>query len=448
MIIRSKSLACWALVALLGAPSGIAAQTTNSPQKKSHRIEDSDAIALNNLLAAARAAMDKKDYAAAAQNYQDYLAKKPDDANIHFQLGYAYTALQRPADAKVEYKRAIDLDPDDPKMAAAYQNLGLTLIPTDPAAAIEPLQHAAALMPEDARTKWLLGVAFEASGKDALALEQYEASKKLDDKNPDIRNSLGFVLLRSGRIAEAETQFRESLAVHPTGGPGAESHKGLAQVLIAEKKPELAVPELRAYLEIQPKDSSVRVELASLFASLGRNDEALTELERAGTTGNENLRALKIRARIYFQTKRYDDAVTTLEKATTLAPQDADIPAQLGHVCLEKKDYPKAVRVLTAAWKMSPGDNDILGDLIAAEYLNKNYPAALQGLDVLSKRKTLPLGTLFIRATCYDKLGQVAQALEAYQQFLSLNKDETSDMYFEAAARARFLARELKEKKR
>jgi tetratricopeptide (TPR) repeat protein len=86
--------------------------------------------------------------------------------------------------------------------------------------------------------------------------------------------------------------------------------------------------------------------------------------------------------------------------------------------------------------------------LIAAEYLNKNYPAALRGLDVLSKRKALPLGTLFIRATCYDKLGQTAEALEAYQKFLSLNKDETSDMYFEAAARARFLARELKEKKR
>ena len=448
MTIRSMSPACWGLLVFLGASHSVFAQTTNPPEKKTHRVQDPEAVALNSLLAAAQAAMDRKDYSAAAQNYQEYLAKKPDDALIHFQLGYAYTALQRPADAQVEYKRAIDLDPDDPKLAAAYQNLGLTLIPTDPAAAIAPLQHAAALIPEDARTKWLLGVALEAAGKDTLALEQYEASKKLDDKNPDIRNSLGFVLLRSSRIAEAETQFRESLTAYPAGGPGAESHKGLAEVFIAEKKPELAVPELQAYLEVQPKDSSARVELASVLADLGRNDDALVELDRVADSGSESAAVLKLRGRIFFQMKRYDDAAIALERATALTPRDADIPAQLGHVYLEKHDYPNAMRVLIVAWKIAPNDNDVLGDLIAAEYLNKNYSAALRGLDVLAKRKTLPLGTLFVRATCYDKLGQAAQALEAYQQFLSVNKDENSDMYFEASARARFLARELKEKKR
>jgi Flp pilus assembly protein TadD len=448
MTICSKSLGCWALVALLGASHSIAAQTTSAPQKKSQRVQDPEATALNNLLATAQSAMEKKDYAAAAHSYKEYLSKRPDDANIHFQLGYAYTALQRPADAIVEYKRAIDLDPDDPKMAAAYQNLGLTLIPTDPAAAVEPLQHAADLMPEDARTKWLLGVAFEASGKDVLALQQYEAAEHLDEKDPEIMNALGFLLLRSGRIADAEMQFRALQALHPVGGAAAEAHRGMAQVLIAQKKPDLADTELRAYLDVQPKDSNVRVELASVLADLGRNDEALAELDRAVPVGPESLRALMLRSRILYQSKRYDDAILVLNKAASLAPQDAGIPAQLGHVYLEKKDYPNAVRELSAAWKMTPGDNDILGDLIAAEYLNKNYPAALQGLDVLSKRKTLPLGTLFIRATCYDKLGQAAQALEGYRQFLSLNKDETSDMYFEAAARARFLARELKEKKR
>jgi tetratricopeptide (TPR) repeat protein len=444
----SKSLFCLALGALLGASQGIASQTTNPPQKNSHRAEDPEAVALNKLLAAAQAAMDKKDYAAAARNYQEYLAKKPDDANIHFQLGYAYTALQRPVDAKGEYKKAIDLDPDDPKMAAAYQNLGLTLIPTDPAAAIEPLQHAVELTPEDARTKWLLGVALEASGKFALALEQFEAAEKLDDKDPDIHNSLGFGLLRAGRVADAEAQFRASQALLPIGGAAADAHKGMARVFIAQKKNELAVGELSAYLEVQPKDSNARLQRASVLADLGRNDEALADLNRTPAVGDEPLQALMLRSRIAYQAKRYDDAASALEKAAALAPQDSTIPAQLGHVYLEKKDYPDAVRVLVVAWKIAPSDIDILGDLIAAEYLSKNYPAALQALDMLSKRKELPLGTLFIRATCYDKLGQAAEALAAYEKFLSLNKDQNSDMYFEAAARARFLARELKEKKR
>jgi superkiller protein 3 len=442
MRICSKSLGCWALLALLTTAHGISAQTTNAPQKKSRRVQDPEATALNNLLAAAQGAMEKKDFAAAAQNYQEYLAKRSDDANIHFQLGYAYTALQKLADAKAEYEKAIALDP---KMAPAYLNLGLTLLDSDPAAAVEPLQKAVELTPNQAEPKYFLGTALERSGNPALAIEQYRAAEKQDEKHFESRLALGRTLLKSNHPGTAESEFRQALALRPDSAP---AQLGVAQSLLAQKKSNEAAAELAVYLKLQPRDNEARVERASLLADLGKNDDALAELDRAGAATADDPSRLKLRGRIHFQAKRYDDAVTALEKAATLAPQDAEIPAQLGHVYLEKKDYPNAVRVLIVAWKMTPSDNDALGDLIAAEYLNKNYPAALQGLDVLSRRKTLPLGTLFIRATCYDKLGQAAQALESYQQFLSLNKDETSDMYFEAAARARFLARELKGKKR
>src|SRR5580693_1282076 len=153
-------------------------------------------------------------------------------------------------------------------------------------------------------------------------------------------------------------------------------------------------------------------------------------------------------ALIYFRKKEYDKSIPVLKSAVALAPKDSDLPAQLGHAYMENKDYPDAVNELVVAIKMNPSSNDVLTDLVAAEYLNKNYPAALRGLDLLAQRETLPLGSWFIRATCYDKLGQSAPALEAYQKFLQLNKDENSDMYFQAAARARTLTRELQNKKR
>ncbi len=152
---------------------------------------------------------------------------------VHYDLGYAYTALQRPADAKTEYEKAIALDP---KLASAYQNLGLTLIPTDPAAAIEPLQHAAELMPEDARTKWLLGVALEAAKKDSLAIEQYEAAAKLDPKSADIRNSLGFALLRTGSAGDAEAAFREAIALQPSRRSGKSGAQRIAASANRRKK--------------------------------------------------------------------------------------------------------------------------------------------------------------------------------------------------------------------
>lgn len=439
----SRTLAFFLLSGVLGANRFATAQTVGTSKKI---IRDDPAAAeLNRLLADAQDAVDHQDYATAAEKYQAYLAKKPDDALVHYDLGYAYTVLRRPADAKAEYEKAISLDP---KMASAYQNLGLTLIPTDPAGAVAPLQRAAELMPEDARTKWLLGVALEAAKKDDLAIEQYDAAAKLDSKSVDIRNSLGFALLRTGRTADAEAAFREAIALQPTGEPANDAHKGLLQALLAEKKMDAAATELGAQLEAHPNDAPMRLEHASLLADAGKDDDALAELDRAAAAGPESLRALRLRALIYFRKKDYDHAVPALTKAIALAPTDPDLPAQLGHVYLDKKDYTSAVNELVVAVKMNPGSNDVLGDLMTAEYLNKNYPATLHVLDILAQRETLPLGSWFIRATCYDKLGQPAPALEAYQKFLQLNKDENSDMYFEATARARTLTRELQNKKR
>jgi Flp pilus assembly protein TadD len=420
-----------------------AAQTVGTSKKLIP--QDPASAELNRLLTAAQDAVNKQDYATAASDYQAYIAKKPDDAVVHYDLGYAYTALQRPADAKTEYEKAIALDP---KLASAYQNLGLTLIPTDPAAAIEPLQHAAELMPEDARTKWLLGVALEAAKKDSLAIEQYEAAAKLDPKSADIRNSLGFALLRTGSAGDAEAAFREAIALQPSGEAASQAHKGLLQALIAEKKNDEAATELGVYLDAHPNDAAMRLEHASLLVDAGKDDDALAELDRVSAGGPESLRALRLRALIYFRKKEYDKSIPVLKNAVALAPNDPNLAAQLGHAYMENKDYPNAVNELVVAIKMNPTSNDVLTDLVAAEYLNKNYPAALHGLDLLAQRETLPLGSWFIRATCYDKLGQAASALEAYQKFLQLNKDENSDMYFEAAARARTLTRELQNKKR
>jgi len=429
-----------ALLSLAGPafPQIVGTSRTKIPQ-------DPAAIELNRLLAAAQDAVNKQDYASAALDYQAYLAKKPDDAVVHYDLGYAYTAMQKPADAKSEYEKAIALDP---KMAAAYQNLGVTLIPTDPAAAIAPLQRAAELMPEDARTKWLLGIALEATKKDSSAIEQYQAAERLDPKNVEIRNSLGFALLKTGQASGAEAAFREALSLQPTGVASDQAHKGLLQALLAQKKNDEAATELGVYLAAHPNDPAMRLEHASLLVDAGQDDDALAELDKAAGPAPESLRVLKLRALIYFRKKQYDNAVPVLLKAIALAPQDPDLPAQLGHVYLEKKDYANAVNELVGALRMNPQSTDVLKDLVTAEYLSKNYPAALHGLDILAQKETPPPGSWFVRATCYDKLNQVALALDAYKKFLELNKDENSDMYFEATARVRTLTRELANKKR
>ena len=416
-------------------------KTQAAQQTRVQHIPDPDRE-VKLLLVQGQAALDKKDYAGAADIFRKYLAQKPDDAYAHFQLGYACTALQQIEEAKDEYRKAVSLDPG---MAPAHLNLGLILLDKDPAAAVEPLRKAAELLPDQARPRFLLGWALERTNHLSEAIKEYEQAEKLDARNFDIHFSLARALLASNRVSEAEAEFRSALAIKPDSSP---AHLGLAESLIAQQKTEPAAEELSKYLSQHPEDSGSRVQLASVFFDAGKMDEALAQLDQAAAAGPETLAALKLRAEIAMRQKKYPDAAAALQKALTLAPHDVDLHARLGHVLLESRDYQGALRELTEALRVNPQDSEVLRDWMAAQYLSGNYDAALSALDLLAKRETPTDRTWFIRATCYDKLGRKEDAVDAYQKFLSLHAGTNDDDYFAATARVHTLMRELKEKKK
>lgn len=411
-----------------------------APSRTKVRVSDVDPE-LQRILAQAQEAIDKKDYPAAIKIYSDAADKYPSNATIHFQLGYAYTALNDSENAAAQYRRATELDP---QMAPAFVNLGLALIDKNPAEAIAPLRKAIELhrLPTPI---YLLGIALEKTGDISGAIEEFRNALELDSSNADIHLALARALLRTQHYEDAEKEFRIAIALRRDTGA---AHYGLAESLLEQKKNEEAAGELAAYLQSSPKDAIARIKRASILTDLGKNEEALAELDQAAAVRPESPETLKLRSLVYFRLKKYDQSAAALQKLETAAPGDTDIHARLGHVLLEKKDYPGAVKELVIAFRADPRQNDVLHDLLLAEYLGGNYSAALALLDEIGKRETLAISSVYIRASCYDKLGRKQEAIEAYRKFLELNDGKTNDEYFVSAERVRILERELKEKKK
>lgn len=406
------------------------------------RAEDPAEAEARATIAKAEAAMDRQDFTGAVQICADFLDKNPDNAAVHFQLGYAYTALGKSDDAEAEYRSAIELDP---KMGPAYLNLGLTLLDSDPEEAVSSLQQASELMPNQPQPKYALGMAFAHAGKDDAAIEQFHNALKLDERNFSAQFELARTLLHASKFSEAETEFHKALDLQPNS---AAAHLGLAQTLLAEKKSSDAATELERYLQTNPKDVDGRIEFASILIDLGKNEEALAELDRAAAIRPETASTLKMRSLVQFRLNNYDAALAALKQVETTSPNDPDVHARIGHLLLEKKDYPGAAKELAIAYRADPSQTEVLRDLLASNYLGGNYPAALELLDLLAKRETLSNGSWFVRASCYDKLGKTQEALDAYRKFLELNAGQSNDQYFIAASRVRTLERELKEKKK
>ena len=434
--------------ALFRAALGLALLATVAPAPRSvaqgsatpeGHPPDNDEV-LSDLLVKAQADVDNQDYDSAAEKYQTYLAQRPQDAQIHFQLGYCYTALQKPDQARTEYEKATELNPN---LAPAFLNLGLTELSGDPASAAAAFTRAVQLMPDQERPKLLLATALAHSGKTDEAIAQFQAAENINGQDAQVHIGFGDALVHVNRLPEAEREYRAAAAIDPSD---AQVHLALGECLIAEKKDEDGANELGAYLDAHPEDDKARLAQVSALINAAKYDDAIASLGHATPASQDSLPGLKLRYDALEGEKHYDDAAETLIKMESLAPQDPEIHAKVAHLALDRKNYALAAQEFIAVLKLQPQDADALAGLVTAEYLVKDYADTLKAVQLLAQQAPLSAPTLFIRADCYDKLGKKPEALSAYEQFLSANTDHNSDMYFAAAERARDLRRETGKK--
>ena len=422
----------------LFALSPLSAAPQQPPPKSSQSSAQKLRNPLNDLLDEAQAALDKNDYQGAILPLQKFIAEKPDVAFAHFQLAYAYTALKQADPAQAEYEKAISLDP---KMAEAYLNLGILLLQTNPSQAVAPLKKAVDLLPSQSRPRNLLGTAQERSGDLKAAAESFEGAANLDPKDIDSLIHLGEVYLKLSRPVDAEKKFRAALDLDPKSR---EALQGFAVSLEAQKKPE-ALDAYRAYLAVVPQDEQARTRMLHRMVEQGQYDAAVAELQKSGQATNVD--QLKLKADIEVGQKKYDEAVATLKQAVALAPNDAQLHGGLGRVYMETRDFPDAERELKAALQLDRNNLVYWKDLSSAFYLAGNYQNTLAALDVIAKAETPGAGAWFIRALCYDKLGDVQAALDAYRKFLALDENKNPDQVWQANQRIHVLEKAPEKKK-
>jgi len=446
LIQSDRTLPTLALIALFASLHLSAASKQNprsaspNPQSAaSSKSQQSSASAdpLAPLLAQAQDALDRKDFAAAIPLLEKIAAAKPNETMPHFELGFAYSGLNKNPEAITQYRQAIALDP---KLAPAHLNLGISLLDSDAAAAAESFRRAVDLLPGQSRPVYLLGEALERSGKRSEAIEQYRAAAALAPKDDAILFALARALLADGQNSAAESGFRQLLSAKPDSAPG---QLGLAESLLSQQKTTEAVDVFGDYLQKTPGDSHARFERAAALQDLNRFDDSLHELDQFDKSAAPTADSLKLRGSIYLQQKKWTEADASFQKALAASPADAQLHLWAGQTKMELRDYTAAEKELRRSLELAPDNSDALRELVGVYYLSGQYEKTLSTLDLLAQRETLSPLSWFFRALSCDKLGRKPEAAAAYQKFLELDRGERPDQEFQAQARLTLLLREL-----
>ena len=420
---------------LLLALAIVTSAQQSKPTIRHHRVEEPAEDLTPPEIAQAETAMQKGDFSTAEALLQKALAAKPGDYRAWFDLAYVYNATGHAPEAIEAYRKSIAAKPD---VFESNLNLGLLLAKQgDNAEAAKHLQAATQLKPSDhpeasLTRAWLALGRVQESSAPQQALAAYAEAAKLSPKDPEPHIAAATLLTKQSDWDAAAREYQAAVQSDPTSKTAL---AGLVDLYITQKKYSDAEASLRQLLASDPQNTAAHMQLGRLLLAEGKNTEAAEELHTALQANPDDPHAALELGTVYVKAGKDADAEQQFRLAEQKLPQDPEVHFALGSLLLHEKKYPEAQQELLIAVKLKPDLADAYGSLAIVAAENKNYTLALQALDVRARFLPETPATCFLRATIFDHLKAIPQAVEYYQQFLKVDDGKFPDQEWQARHR-------------
>ena len=158
----------------------------------------------------------------------------------------------------------------------------------------------------------------------------------------------GSVMISSGQAAPAASEFKRGIELaydadirkelleiieKITSRPQSDEESALLKSAFASieaKQPNLALPELRRAVELNPRNARTRYELGYAFVDLGRVDEAIAEFEAARRINPVSSRILAELQYCYSERKRYREMTSLIADRILVEGENGRLLHELG----------------------------------------------------------------------------------------------------------------------
>jgi tetratricopeptide (TPR) repeat protein/HEAT repeat protein len=359
-------------------------------------------------------------------------------------LAATLAPLPRPAVAQDwDVKR----DPFDRKVAARYKRI-LAQNPGDKDALaklrgmykryrsvkqlIGEYEKELAAKPKDFTTLVLLGHLQLGEGKQAEALAYYEKASALRPNDPTLSSSLGDLYRQAGDVDKARTAYEGALARTGDKNRKKQLLRALAAIALDKNDIVAARTYFDKYIELDPNDAQVRLDLADALARHKQYDQAIAILRKS----EERLRAdparrIEVISRIgqtFEAAGKDDDAIREYRRAMSATQKGYYLRKELTERIIEihrrKQDLNVLVAELEKEWKPAARDYfewDVLARLYEETGMNEK---ALDAYRKAVAKAPHELETQRRLIALYENSGREADALKQYEAVIAVAPGE------------------------
>lgn len=311
----------------------------------------------------------------AIASFEEVIAKHPSDAPTLLSLGQIYLQTGAPDRAQAMYER---LQAQPGGQAAALAGLGkVALAKRDYPVAVARLEEALKLVPQAARLRQPLAMAYKGEGNQAKAEEQLRLfhtdgfEPTVDDPLADALSdkvAASRVLLRrgqregkAGRFDLAEKAFRLAVAADP-GDAEAIANLGISLANLGR------IDEAQQRLEeALKKDDSIvaaHLSLGVVYDRKGRDGAAIEQYAKTVQLDPANVAALVYQADALMRTGRPATAIPLYRDALAKMPRSGRMEMSLAMALVRNGDLVRARAVLESAFSAEQ-DNYAVANALA-----------------------------------------------------------------------------------
>jgi serine/threonine protein kinase/tetratricopeptide (TPR) repeat protein len=361
-----------------------------------------------------------KNYSEALGLFSACLALRPVQgrADVYCHRSYCYRMLGAIEAADADYAAAMNADLDSAQSQIAFcESLKFLGRPED---LVTVRRRIVAMKPNSPHALCDLGDALSAVGQRAEAETAYRQAMALSPNDVEAHMALGILLGgESGRLDEAEAEFRKVVAVRPNGATDFNRLGLLYSKLGRHKEAEAAY---RRAIELKPGSANLHYNLGMALSALDRTDEAEAAYRRAievmPDCGWAHVRLGNLLERL----DRYADAEAAWRHALELSPEYPGVLNGLAWILADcpdaaRRDPQRAVELATKAVHNAADVWNFHNTLGITHYRTGQWRDAITDL-----RRSMALAggdnewNLFFLGMSHWQLGELDQARQYYGQ--------------------------------
>ncbi len=374
----------------------------------------------------------------ALQELKNAYAKEGNKADIAVEMGNAHASLGQTRYAIQNYRKALDIMPDNPATALRLAELYVTN--NEPAEAVPYYQTYLREHPEDVRARQALTHVYLKTGNydgaiaelNGLIIEASEAYKT--DEAYQLRKQLAFAHQMKGDTGRAVALY-EGLVRSDLGRDDVQVKKNLAIAYHKQGRLEQAIPLYRDVYTESPQENPVLgndlanalTQVGDQFYRAGKPDEARARYQEAITYAQPgNVNPHLALAQVAFD-QRYkveggmEKAVSAYQIVLSADPANEMAKVRLARLDIERSEIDHPLPVLEELARNGSGNPEVYTAL-ATIYQTKGDVAG--AVNVYEKAIALQPendGLMVELGNLWRQLGKLAEALKTYEQARRVN---------------------------